>query len=377
MRSRRLIATFDGLPEGLLGEILSRLPVRDVLRLKCVCKYWYDVISSRWFISMQLNQSISDLTRHYLLLVRNHEAPSTVFCTIQTPNIPVDMGEFKKVGTTSFVVGSINGLVCIACLGLGRWCFLWNPSLRQRRSLPKSSILVGDKKRVQVTFGFGHEPGSDDYKVVRVLNFSAESADKGMPSTRVEVYSLNLGTWKEIEIDFPLNITRRICDVILNGFTYWLVEKGNGNQKPFVASFDMRREVFQQIAVPDVVTLESQHCSAMDFRGRLGLLVYGSHFELKRCLQVWMLEDERSGVGVWTKNFMFMMEFQISHHWGLTNGYIVVQNAPNTPFLYDPERKERKIIGVNQMNGALYYVESLVPIKKLRRSRKSGIKKLK
>ncbi|XP_019189307.1 PREDICTED: putative F-box protein At5g62660 [Ipomoea nil] len=376
MRRRRLITTFDDLPEGVLGEIFSRVPVRDLLRAKCVSKFWCDVISSRWFISMQLNKSFSDPTRNYLLLLRNHELPSAVFCTVQSPNILVELDEFKKLGTSCFVVGSINGLVCIACVGLGRWCFLWNPSLRERRCLPKGSILARDRKRVQATLGFGHEPSSDDYKVVRILNFSPQFADSGMPLTRVEVYSFSLDTWKEIEIDFPLTITRRSCDVILNGFIYWLAEKGNVNEKAFVASFDMRREVFQQIVVPDAVIVKSHHYSVMNFRGRLGLLVYGAHFELQKCLQVWMLEDKRSGVGVWTKNLMITMDFQLSYHWGLANGCIVVQNTPNAPFLYDPERKERKIIGVNGMNGVFYYVESLVSIKK-RRSRKRAIKMLK
>nr|GMD04375.1 F-box/kelch-repeat protein At3g23880-like [Ipomoea batatas]GMD06526.1 F-box/kelch-repeat protein At3g23880-like [Ipomoea batatas]GMD08218.1 F-box/kelch-repeat protein At3g23880-like [Ipomoea batatas] len=375
MRRRRVITTFDDLPEGVLGEIFSRVPVRDLLRAKSVCKCWFDVISSRWFISMQLKQSFSDPTRNYLLLLRSYELPATVFCTVQSPNIMVEMDDFKKLGATSFVVGSVNGLVCIACMGLGRWCFLWNPSLREHRCLPKGSIFARDTKRVQASLGFGHEPSSDDYKVVRILNFRAQFADTGRPLTRVEVYSYSLDTWKEIEIDFPLKMTKSSCDVILNGFIYWLAEKGNVNEKACIAAFDMRREVFQQIVVPDALIVKSHHYSVMNFRGRLGLLVYGSHFELQKSLEVWMLEDKRSGVGVWTKNLVVTMDFQLSFHWGLANGCIVVQNTPNAPFLYDPERKERKIIGVNGMIGVLYYVESLVSIKK-RRTRKRTIKKL-
>ncbi|RAL50282.1 unnamed protein product [Cuscuta campestris] len=370
MRCKRLKPTFVDLPEEVVGDILSRLSVRHLLRLKCVCKCWRDLISSRWFASLQLTRSISNPTSHYLLLL-NNRFPFKVFCTVRTPNIVVQVDEFKKLG--AFVVGSINGLVCIACLGLGRSCFLWNPSMRQRRTLPKSSSMpVGDRKRVQVTFGFGHEPHSNDYKVVRVVN-----TGEG-PSTRAEVYSLNSDSWKEVKIDFPLhNITRANCDVALAGFTHWLVKKGNGNEKSFVASFDLRKEVFRKNSVPEVVAVESEHYSAINFRGRLGLLAYGSQVELSKCLQVWILEEERNGVGVWNKSYTFAMDFLISHHWGLANGYIVVQNTPNVPFLYDPERKERKIIGIKQLDGVLYYVESLVSIKKLRRYRKSGVKKLK
>ncbi|CAH9141500.1 unnamed protein product [Cuscuta epithymum] len=372
MRCKRLKPTFADLPEEVVGDILSRLSVRHLLRLKSVCKCWRDLISSRWFASMQLTRSISDPTSHYLLLL-NQKFPFNIFCTIRNPNILVKVDEFKKLG--AFVVGSINGLVCIACLGLGRSCFLWNPSIRQHRSLPRSSVFAGDKKRVQVTFGFGHEPHSNDYKVVRVLN---SSADIEVASTRVEVYSLNSDSWKEVKIDFPLNniTTRTSCDVALSGFTYWLVKKGNGNEKPFVASFDLRREVFRRIAVPNVVTLESEHYSAINFRGRLGLLVYGVQFEPNKCLQLWILEGERSGAGIWIKTSTFMMDFLISHHWGLPNGHIVVQNTPNVPFLYDPQRKERKVIGIKQLDGVIYYVESLISIKKLRRSRKCGTKKL-
>ncbi|KAI8530801.1 hypothetical protein RHMOL_Rhmol11G0087700 [Rhododendron molle] len=35
------------LPNDVLIEILTRLPVKSLLRSKCVCKNWYDLIQNR------------------------------------------------------------------------------------------------------------------------------------------------------------------------------------------------------------------------------------------------------------------------------------------------------------------------------------------
>ncbi|KAL3567278.1 hypothetical protein D5086_029929 [Populus alba] len=55
MLKGKAIKIEDPLPEDLITEILSWLPVKALLQFKCVCKSWYAIIISQAFISKHLN----------------------------------------------------------------------------------------------------------------------------------------------------------------------------------------------------------------------------------------------------------------------------------------------------------------------------------
>ncbi|KAJ6859807.1 hypothetical protein NC651_036189 [Populus alba x Populus x berolinensis] len=55
MLKGKAIKIEDPLPEDLITEILSWLPVKALLQFKCVCRSWYAIITSQAFISKHLN----------------------------------------------------------------------------------------------------------------------------------------------------------------------------------------------------------------------------------------------------------------------------------------------------------------------------------
>lgn len=60
------------LPDDVIYIILSRLPVKSLLRFKTVCKSWLSLISSRDFIKTHLSMSTNNphYAHHHLLLSR-------------------------------------------------------------------------------------------------------------------------------------------------------------------------------------------------------------------------------------------------------------------------------------------------------------------
>ncbi|KAJ8545418.1 hypothetical protein K7X08_018001 [Anisodus acutangulus] len=191
---------------------------------------------------------------------------------------------------------------------------------------------------------------SDDYKVMRILNYS-----KGRESTIVEVYSATLESWREVKTDVRLDVTTSSCDAIVEGFTYWVIRNTNEPHNTLIASFNLRSETFSIIPVPEVLVTEYHSFRAMNHHESLALLAYTSHDEFKKCLEVWVIEGGSCSEGVWQKKFTFGMGFDFSTHWGLTSGDIVVENAPNMPFLFNLRTKQCRIMGTRVIHSVFYY----------------------
>ncbi|KAJ0017727.1 hypothetical protein Pint_09481 [Pistacia integerrima] len=52
----------------LIMYILSRLPVKSLLRFRCMSKLWRNLIDSKYFISMHRQQSIKSNTNIHLII---------------------------------------------------------------------------------------------------------------------------------------------------------------------------------------------------------------------------------------------------------------------------------------------------------------------
>ncbi|XP_071687397.1 probable F-box protein At3g25550 [Rutidosis leptorrhynchoides] len=102
----------------VLEEILARLDVKDVVRCKSVCKSWYDLISSTYFVKSHLKHSYIKKHEHGYLRVAFR-------------------GGFS-------LVGSCDGLVCISSNDDDQ-LLLTNPSTREVRKLPMPRIKYRGK----------------------------------------------------------------------------------------------------------------------------------------------------------------------------------------------------------------------------------------
>ncbi|XP_076912568.1 F-box protein CPR1-like [Bidens hawaiensis] len=169
----------------VLEEILIRLDVEDLIRCKSVCKSRLSFISTPCFVKAHLNHNIkSDRDNHQFGHRRIYDRGSQCF--------GVDLN-------LSYIVGSCNGLVCIYPI-VGEFLVI-NPSTRGERILqtPPNELEEATKRRF-VTWGFGYDSYSDDYKVVVGLEttYKAVAGRATPPPTRFHVLSLKSNTWKVI-----------------------------------------------------------------------------------------------------------------------------------------------------------------------------------
>nr|AFK44412.1 unknown [Medicago truncatula] len=161
------------LPFDVLPEILCRLPVKLLVQLRCLCKFFNSVISDPKFAKKHLQLSTKrhhlmvtsiqpphPAKKHYDSLLLSVFSTSTVIAQTQLyPSFSTLTDGYKFVDLTC----CCDGIFC--CYLENDSYFLWNPSINKVKLLPPLENPAEDDPML-VSFGYDHF--IDNYKVVAV-----------------------------------------------------------------------------------------------------------------------------------------------------------------------------------------------------------------
>ncbi|XP_030967227.1 F-box protein CPR1-like [Quercus lobata] len=357
------------LPYDIVLNILTRLPVKSVIRLRCVSKSLYSSITTPYFISTHLNHTKNNINRdnacviHLPYSYRPTIPACTValgrsFDTISEIRIPFDFPHPRVQ-----IVGSCNGLLCLADLVYGNVIYLWNPSVRKFKKLPDPCL--GNSKFVKL--GFAYHSENNDYKVVRI------SSPPSSPQV-VEVYTLSSGSWRRVETSLGANgiyyyFKRSLLPTpLVSGALHWIAVITEGEENPIyrILSFDVNCEKFRKLALPhghiDDKNLEI-HLSS--FKGKLAFV---TSEQPGFVFSIWVMR-ENGVVDSWTK--LFVVPFQrIAHCTAFTEyGSLLMFSYNNIGrFKYEDKfvlidietLQEKKDLGIQISLSAATFMESLV-----------------
>ncbi|GLT54815.1 hypothetical protein SLA2020_279810 [Shorea laevis] len=259
----------DYLPNEVIVNILSRLPVKLLMRFRCVSKAWCSLISSPHFIATHLNRSLSISQHPPYLFVSHYDDEPNYLDTKHTLLLYLDQeieqkGDFfanpsdclelrgihQSINYFLHLVGSSNGLLCLADTVFNSergLCVLWNPSIQKTISLPKPNI--GFSGSLNQSVGFGYEPTTDDYKLVRLVYPDTDTA--GTP--KVEIYTLRTGIWRSITAPGPPYLMNMwSSSVFVNGALHWpaYTPRCQGAFRNVIVWFNMKDEAFGEVGMP-------------------------------------------------------------------------------------------------------------------------------
>ncbi|KAL7001625.1 hypothetical protein U1Q18_002777 [Sarracenia purpurea var. burkii] len=295
------------LPEDALIQILVRLPVKSLLRFKCVCHHWYALIQNPSFAHDHLQyqkrnnkgrlllQHFSKETNQYLYSLFPDETLANNSSYHEIDRLPTPY-RFCKY----HLVGPCNGLFCL--FTIADLVILWNPSIREFRFLPVPHLNSPFYSFVRRNLGFGLDPLTGNYKVVMILYPGSTG-----PEAMVMVHTIGTDTWRHLEsVPNPKAglhknslDTRSAVNTYLDGVFYWWGDA--------LVAFDMMKEVFREISGPDIpesdmnesyccLTLYNDHMALQILRGWLtffGERTWSGYVDL------WVMEEE----GRWIKQF--------------------------------------------------------------------------
>ncbi|TYI62872.1 hypothetical protein E1A91_D10G277900v1 [Gossypium mustelinum] len=113
-------------PEALVMEILSKLPVKSLTRFNCVCKYWCSFFRTPHFISKHYHNNVKNNNLNLVLQRHDHGTANMPYFSQSSNQLP-------------YVYGARHGLFCLYdCLT--DKAAIWNPSTREFKILSPSSV---------------------------------------------------------------------------------------------------------------------------------------------------------------------------------------------------------------------------------------------
>ncbi|XP_059632200.1 F-box protein CPR1-like [Cornus florida] len=235
------------LPDDILFDILSRLPVQNLMQYRCVCKSWQSMISDPQFIKTHLHRSTQSLDTQRLMVTH----PSNDhFISLDCKSLH----ESKRVDSPWKTSYSYAKVLC-TCDGLILLCFnykafmspnrnrdnefvLWNPTIRKHVmfSCPYNYINSGSS----MLYGLCFDSSTNGYKVIML----SESF-----GVYVCVFDLKTLCWKEIR-ESSFSISCRENGVLVNGALHWIMTSKKCNSSVIVY-FDLVEEKFKEVPKPD------------------------------------------------------------------------------------------------------------------------------
>ncbi|TYI12896.1 hypothetical protein ES332_A08G020800v1 [Gossypium tomentosum] len=288
------------IPHEITIDILGRLSVKDLLRFKCVSKPWCSSIEDPYFIKLHLSHSLKTNTNHSLILRHREYHFFSVNCdSLETTHIlNHPFGEPKK---SIQILGSCNGL--LALVNHNDSIFLWNPSTRESQVLTSNEIEFASPSpwiwfyvsqcsspsiyiARSTYYGFGYDPISDDYKLVRMVQSCG--LDDEYFHSEAKVYSLRSNCWRRIkDVCFYLKFSREF-GFLANNALHWMVFRTPESRNKELVGFDLGSEEFRFLELPDCCLDEA---FLIDIKAMGGDICLTATFRDFSNVDVWIMKE--------------------------------------------------------------------------------------
>ncbi|KAJ7973264.1 F-box protein [Quillaja saponaria] len=296
--------------------------------------------------------------------------------------------EMLEISLKQFVIiGSCNGLLCLLdCSYTDDYRFyplyLWNPSLKLLKKLPKPIVFTSLRHKTNWAIGFGFHPCHNDFRVLLLLCKSRNDSKSNHPRNyayTAQVYSLTNDSWRKISLSVPCVISPDNFGLYFNGGCYWIARKYRFGADRLIISYDFVTDEFQEIMMPD------NYDDGMDkifhavigvLKESLALLVYGYKKDQvvpHRCC-IWVMMNKCSGASAtsstatnqcWVKQFSFGLreahEILICLGFGI-NGEVLMRSVGKELTSYHPQTQEFKRHSISIVD-IVTFVESLALLK--------------
>ncbi|XP_004304886.1 PREDICTED: F-box/kelch-repeat protein At3g06240-like [Fragaria vesca subsp. vesca] len=369
--------------EDFVEQILSGLPPKSLMRFKCRQVPLTDKDNNPKDDDDEKEAENDNDDVEILLSSLNICSGNDDDCLLSTVvedvNIPLPAHLKLQHSSELTIAGHCDGIICLK-LFIGN-VILCNPAMQEFKLIPKSSLVLPEDVELWPGYleyglryytdylGFGYDPKSEDYKIIRMVNY-----DKEYYWSRAEVYTMKSNSWREIEILYDYERMHHIdswpsfLPIYFNGICYWRVISDD-----LILSFDMGSELFHEIPMPDLADGCKNRAQLAVWKEFIAL--FNFHDEIgvaHQSYDMWVMMDDlgEGGKGSWTKYLTIgplegvqspVIFWKSDQLLMVTNdGQIVVHNIGTKKLKHLPIHLIRSLYSYHDQ--ALVYVNSIASI---------------
>ena len=358
----------------MASEILTRLPVRSLLRFKTVCKSWYAQITNPSFIAAHLEQSrkrpelaiIPAKGGKYITIYRYEGQAWHYACFLFQRRCPAVQWGLHRPHHS-------NGLIF---LNLKKESLICNPNTREFTVLPKGSRSARTSHTRCPRSGFEFVTSTNVYKVAQYF-YRSYSRRERTCSLGFEVFTLGIdSSWRVTPEDPPYPIDIGCTPICASGAIYFKIDNSLLASSPkCILSFDLKDEKFTVIPFPSGFMggpRNSYHMTELE-----NTLCFVSKPSVEKTYHIWVYKDR-----AWIHSYTFQFPRQV---WFFS--LIAVRHGKLLLLIFDKEKRlvsfdpqSNSFEAVTWMSKNVYYtgrspvffksslhmisyVESLVPVR--------------
>ncbi|RZC90788.1 hypothetical protein C5167_028620 [Papaver somniferum] len=184
--------------QDIVSNIIIRLPVKSILRFRCVSKAWCKLLKDPDFVKKHLSHVI-EMNKFSVMMhpcYDLHEKAHTLAYDPSSSTLSSPASVSYPLARTFW--GTCNGLICLSTTN-EKDVVLWNPITKEFKEVPTVPIESADEfSNYKDGFGYGDE--IDDFKIVSFVGF------EDVYFSEVRVYTLKSNSWRRLE-----NIPYLLC----------------------------------------------------------------------------------------------------------------------------------------------------------------------
>ncbi|KAL3653849.1 hypothetical protein CASFOL_003530 [Castilleja foliolosa] len=281
------------LPRDITIEIFSRLPVKSLMRFKCVSTSFYNFISNDpLFRKKHLYHQSS--FKKVILVPHHHSTTLGRYNVFTCPIVSLSPERGVCEDTTDlelrdrksdFIDGirfhnSCDGLLCMSMSGGD--VVIWNPTTRQVDRF-HSCVYNYIPKLRWFGYSLAHDPRANVYKLLGLTIYSHNTY-------RLYLYSMEMEMWRYIEESSACDYVKYDGNTtIVNGAFHWLGSSDEHfRMSHVVVTMDISDETYGTLALPQAICHNSTAPLLFEFKGKL--CIFTQHAS-NPCRDLWVMNE--------------------------------------------------------------------------------------
>lgn len=357
----------DDLSVDLICKILIRIPLKSLLKLRCVSKLWCNIIDDPLFAHMQYDSSEVEPRRTLLLGITDDYTEWRVNLTLYAAcdNEETRVIHAAKIPIATFEFGRsydcCNGLMYFVT---DKKIVVLNP-LRSTHFRVLPPLPISDAWDLDSTaIGLGFDSLTKTFKMV-CINYRPSS------STCTLVHTLGTTSWREVS-GLPAYCDRYDnTSVFVQGFLHWMTRPSVIQYREGrILAFDVSKETFKVIPHPEI-DFEGQFAwqiRILDIKGNLAMLDQPCGGKI----DIWVLDYEKQ---LWSKKYTIDINticgqsYNLCYYLGLWKDELLFNSYfPHHPFkkywTYSLKTGDSKVCDIQGSHAIIYSLRgSLISIR--------------